>query len=121
MPLSRDDDLTVQHIDRGWALLGFVVAGALLSTLVLPIMVRKECQAFLWACIALLCLIGTQVVFCTYTYPANHATNNWSMLPENWLALRRQWAYSHATSAARNVVALVMRVVSVLSSKEEVV
>ena len=97
MPLSRDDDLTVQHIDRGWALLGFVVAGALLSTLVLPIMVRNERQAFLWACIALLCLIGTQVVFWTYTYPANHATNNWSMLPENWLALRRQWDYSHST------------------------
>ena len=34
MPLSRDDDLTVQQINRGWALLGFVVAGALLSPLV---------------------------------------------------------------------------------------
>jgi hypothetical protein len=37
--LSRDDYLIVQQIYRGWALLGFVVAGALLSTLVLMIMV----------------------------------------------------------------------------------
>ena len=29
--LSREDYLTVQQIYRGWALLGFVVAGALLS------------------------------------------------------------------------------------------
>jgi hypothetical protein len=33
MPLSHDAYLTVQQICRGWALLGFVVAGALLSTL----------------------------------------------------------------------------------------
>jgi hypothetical protein len=76
--LSREDYLSVQQIYRGWALLGFVVAGALLSTLMLTITVRKERQAFRCACIALLCLIGTQVVFWTYTYPANHATNNWS-------------------------------------------
>src|SRR5262245_28776619 len=116
--LSREDYLSVQQIYRGWALLGFVVAGALLATLMLTITVRKERQAFLCACIALLCLIGTQVVFWTYTYPANHATNNWSMLPENWLALRRQWEYSHATSAVLNVVALVMLIFSMLSRRE---
>src|SRR5687768_14629533 len=61
--LSRDDYMTVQQIYRGRALLGFVVAGALLSTLILTIMVRKrprECG-----------------------------------LPENWIALRTQWEYSH--------------------------
>jgi hypothetical protein len=44
--LSGDDYLTVQQIYRGWALLGFVVAGALLSTLVLAIMVRKWPKTF---------------------------------------------------------------------------
>jgi hypothetical protein len=42
--LSREDYLTVQQIYRGWALLGFVVAGALLSTLALAITVRHEAR-----------------------------------------------------------------------------
>jgi hypothetical protein len=65
--------------------------------------------------IAFLCIAGTQVVFWTYTYPANQATNNWTMLPENWVELRRQWEYSHATSAALNLVALVTLILSILS------
>jgi hypothetical protein len=118
MPLSHDEYLTVQQIYRGWALLGFVVAGELLSTLMLTITVRKERKAFLFACIALLCIAGTQVVFWTYTYPANQATHNWTMLPDNWVELRRQWEYSHATSAVLNFVALVMLIFSVLARNE---
>jgi Domain of unknown function (DUF1772) len=118
MPLSPDAYLTVQQIYRGWALLGFVVAGALLSTLVLTITVRKERKAFLFAVIALLCIAGTQVVFWTYTYPTNQATHNWTMLATNWVELRRQWEYSHATSAVLHFVALVMLIFSVLVRKE---
>jgi hypothetical protein len=116
--LSREDYLTVQHIYRGWAFLGFVVAGALLSTLALTLTVRKEHKAFMFAFIALLCIAGTQVVFWTYTYPANQATHNWTMLPDNWVELRRQWEYSHATSAVLNFVALVMLIFSVLARNE---
>jgi ribose/xylose/arabinose/galactoside ABC-type transport system permease subunit len=117
--LSREDYLTVQQIYRGWALLGFVVVGALLSTLVLTIVVRKERKAFVFSLIAFLCIAGTQVVFWTNTYPANQATNNWTILPENWVELRRQWEYSHATSAVLNLVVLVMLVLSVLARDEK--
>ncbi|HEU4875615.1 MAG TPA: hypothetical protein VFT44_21070 [Pyrinomonadaceae bacterium] len=113
--LAREDYLTVQQIYRGWALLGVVVAGALLSTLILALMVRKERKAFLFALIAFLCIAGTQVVFWTYTYPTNQATNNWTMLPQNWTELRRQWEYSHATSAGLNLMALVAMILSVLA------
>ncbi|MEX0806296.1 MAG: DUF1772 domain-containing protein [Candidatus Binatia bacterium] len=116
--LSREDYLTVQQIYRGWALLGFVVVGALLSTLVLTIIIRQERTAFIFALIAFLCIVGTQVVFWTYTYPANAATNNWTMLPDNWLELRRQWEYSHATSAGLNLVALIALILSVLARDE---
>jgi hypothetical protein len=77
--------LTVQQIYRGWVLVGFVVAGALLSTLALTITVRQERGAFIFALIAFVCVAGTQVVFWAYTYPANRATKNWTMLPENWV------------------------------------
>ena len=116
--LSREDYLKVQQIYRGWALLGFVVVGALLSTLALTITVRHERKAFILALIAFLCIAGTQVIFWIYTYPANQATNNWTMLPENWAKLRRQWEYSHATSAVLNLVALVMLILSVLARDE---
>jgi hypothetical protein len=115
--LSRDAYLTVQQIYRGWALLGFVVAGALLSTLSLTIRLRKQQRAFLCSLLACLCIAGTQVVFWTYTQPANQATHNWTMLPAHWEALRQQWEYSHATSAGLNLVALMALILSVLTRK----
>jgi hypothetical protein len=74
--LSREDYLKVQQIYRGWALLGFVVVGAFLSTLALTITVRHERKVFILALIAFLCIAGTQVVFWTYTYPANQAARH---------------------------------------------
>jgi len=112
--LTREEYLTVQQIYRGWQLLGIVVVGALLSTLVLTIMIRQERKAFVFALIAFLCIVGTQLVFWTYTYPANQVTNNWTVLPENWRELRQQWEYSHATSAGLNLLALVAVILSVL-------
>lgn len=113
--LSRDDYLTVQQIYRGWALLGFVVAAALVSTLVLTIMERHRPKAFGLSVVALACILGTQIVFWTFTYPANQETNNWTVLPENWMALRAQWEYSHATSAVLSLTALISVICSVLA------
>ncbi|MGZ8269254.1 MAG: DUF1772 domain-containing protein [Burkholderiales bacterium] len=105
--LTRDEYLIVQQIYRGWALLGFVVFGALLSTLALALLARRRPREFRTALLAFLCLGGTQVVFWTFTYPANQATHNWTVLPENWMVLRSQWEYSHAASAILNLIALI--------------
>jgi hypothetical protein len=113
--LAREDYLTVQQLYRGWALLGFVVAGALLSTLVHAIMVRKRPRQFALALVAFFCIVGTQVLFWTFTFPANQETGNWTVLPENWMALRTQWEYSHAASAVLNLIALVALIGSVLA------
>jgi hypothetical protein len=58
--------------------------------------------------------VAAQVVFWTFTYPANQATNNWTVLPANWQDLRTQWEYSHATGAGLNFIALITLIVSVL-------
>jgi hypothetical protein len=105
--LDRDQYLIVQQLYRGWALLGVVMVVALLSTLALAIMVRGQRNEFVAALIALLCIVGTQVVFWTFTFPVNQTTHNWTVLPENWMALRVQWEYSHAASAALNLGALI--------------
>jgi hypothetical protein len=113
--LSRDEYFTVQQIYSGWALLGSVVFGALFSTLALAILVRKRRREFVPALIAFLCIAATQAVFLTFTFPANEQTANWTVLPENWAALRVQWEYSHAASAVLNLIAFIAVILSVLA------
>ena len=115
--LSREAYLAVQQIYRGWALLGIVVIGAMVFTFVLAVLSRGRGRTFALALIGFLCIVGTQVIFWTFTFPANQATANWTTLPENWAALRTQWEYSHAASAVLNLVAFVSVAVSVLSDK----
>jgi ABC-type cobalamin transport system permease subunit len=115
--LSRDDYLIVQQIYRGWALLGIVILGAVLSTLILTILVRKRPNELALSLVAFLCIVGTQLVFWTFTFPANQQTNNWTVLPENWTTLRVQWEYSHAASAVLNLVAFVALAFSVSRNK----
>ena len=45
------------------------------------------------------------VIFMLFTQPANAATQNWTVQPENWEALRAQWEYSHLVNAAVNFLA----------------
>jgi hypothetical protein len=105
--LSRADYLTVQHIYNGWALLGIVVLGALASTLALAILSRRQRQ-FTPSLLAFLCVVAAQVVFWSFTYPANQATRNWTELPQAWQPLRTQWEYSHAAGALLNLAAMVL-------------
>jgi hypothetical protein len=115
--LSRDDYLTVQQIYRGWALLGIVVTGALLSNLVLTVLVREHPRAFYLALTATLCVGISLLIFFLFTYPANQETSNWTYLPENWRELRRQWEYSHAVGAALYFTALTALTLSMLAER----
>lgn len=115
MGLAQDEYFTVQGIYRGWALLGIVVFGALLSSLALTFALRRERAAMMWAAAAFLCIAATQGIFWVYTYPANVATANWTQRPADWETLRSQWEYSHATSAIFNLAALVALILSVLA------
>jgi hypothetical protein len=37
------------------------------------------------------------------------------MIPENWMALRAQWEYSHAAGAALNLAAMILLILSLLA------
>jgi hypothetical protein len=115
MRLSREEYFVVQQIYAGWWMLAVVVLGALLATLLLAIVSRLKRKGFAPALIAFLCIAGTQIVFWAFTYPMNQQTANWTLMPENWLAMRKQWEYSHAASAVLNLVALVSAIVSSLA------
>lgn len=117
--LQKFEYLVVQQAYRGWAWFGVVVLGALISLTMLTISVRRIRGAFAFAMTALACIVGTQIVFWVFTFPANQATYNWSTLPTNWADLRVRWEYSHAASAVLNLVALAAVIQSVLASKVE--
>jgi hypothetical protein len=116
--LPPKEYLTVQQIYRGWAFLGIVDLGALLSTLVLTVMVRKIPRVVTLTFITLLCIVANLIIFFTYTYPANVQTNNWTTLPANWLELRAQWEYSHAANAGLYLIALITLILSVLERND---
>ena len=114
MKLDAAEYRTVQQIYRGWALFGVVIFPALASTLALAIRLRRHPTAFIPALAAFLCILGTQIIFWSLTFPTNQATENWTVLPANWTDLRVQWEYSHAASACLNFAALAALLISVL-------
>jgi hypothetical protein len=117
MGLPRDEYFVVQQIYRGWWMLGIVVFGALLSTLALTIVVRKRPGELGPALTAFLCIVATQAIFWTFTFPANQQTANWTLLPDNWQELRMRWEYSHAASAMLNLVAMIAVIIAVLKGR----
>lgn len=105
--LSLGEYLIAQQLYRGWALFGAAVLAALGSTLALTWATRGRRTVSPLACLAAFCIAGTQVVFWTFTQPANAVTENWTVLPADWQSIRRAWEYSHAFSAVLNLAAFV--------------
>ncbi len=112
--LSGRDYLIVQQIYRGWAYLGIVVVGALISTLTLTVVQYRKNVSYSCSLTATICIALSLTVFFLVTYPANTITQNWMVLPTGWEALRRQWEYSHAAGAILEFAALVLLVLSII-------
>jgi hypothetical protein len=106
--LARDAYFTVQGVYRGWALWGIALFGALGANLWLAIMLRHRRLAFWLALAAFGLMAASLAVFFTWTYPANQATANWTLVPGDWQELRRQWEYAHAAGAVLTFGALCM-------------
>lgn len=99
MALSRDAYFTVQQIYSGWDLFAIVLVIQFVSLAWLVWRSAREYYVFRPVMMALLLLVGAQLLFWTFTFPANVATHNWTQIPGNWEGLRHQWEYSHAGGA----------------------
>ena len=62
-------------------------------------------------------VIVALLVFFSVTFPANQATANWTVAPDNWSVLRRRWEYAHAGEALLYFAALIFLVVAGLSRR----
>lgn len=116
--LSEDDYFLVQNIYRGWALFGIVLFGALAANLAAAVVARRQRAPFWLASAAFLLVAATLAIFFTWTYPANQATSNWTVVPENWQELRLQWEYAHATNAVLTFMALCAITLSALLARD---
>jgi len=117
MAMSQSEYMTVQKIYAGWSSFGVTIVAALLLTLLHTFMVRRDRTAFLLSLVAFLCLAATQGIFWAFTYPMNVASNQWTVAPADFEAVRRQWEYSHAVNAALTFAALVAITSSTLVRK----
>jgi uncharacterized membrane protein HdeD (DUF308 family) len=116
--LSEQQYLAVQQIYRGWALFGVVLIAAIVANLAAAVALRRRPERFWSSLLAGLLLALTLLVFFVWTYPANEATANWTAMPADWQALRRQREFSHAVNAVLTFAALGFSTLSLLGERD---
>jgi len=104
--LSEQHYFVVQSIYRGWALFGVVIFAAIAANLTVAATLWHKGRPFWPSFAAGLLLAATLLVFFEWTYPANLATNNWTVVIADWKALRTQWELSHGVNALLTFIAL---------------
>lgn len=112
--LAGENYMIVQTIYRGWSLLAFVLLFEVASMIFLASRYRCEPRVFRPTTVALGCVAAAQAIFWIWTWPANRTTANWTVLPENFEAVRAQWEYSHLAGAVFQLLAMIAIVIAVL-------
>jgi hypothetical protein len=114
--LPQEQYFIVQAIYRGWAFFGIVIFGAIGANLALALMLLRREKPFWFSLAAALILTGMLVVFFVWTYPANQATDNWTVVGTDWERLRTQWELSHAANAILTFIAFCCATLSAVLS-----
>ena len=113
--LSIADYFLVQQAYRGWNRLAIILLVQFAALCASAVMSRRPPIVF-WCCVtAIGWLVAAQLLFWSFTYPANVATANWTQMPANAGHLRIQWEYSHAAGAACQLLAMSFLAVAVLA------
>lgn len=115
--MTEQQYFVAQSVYRGWAMLSAILIPAMLVNLALAVMLRGEWPAAAWAAAGCACMAATLPIFFIWTYPANVATENWTIVPPNWAALRTQWEYSHAVNAGLAFLSLCAITLAVLTTR----
>ena len=110
MALSKDEYFVVQKIYIGWWIAGCSLPLSLLANLLLAWSEKN-----VWALAAAALILVNLIIFYFFTYPVNVATKNWTVMPDGWEALRRQWEFSHAVNAGVTFAAFCLSIVAALN------
>jgi hypothetical protein len=123
MPMKMKVDgplwLTFQHnLYAYFAIIGGPIEiGAIITSTVLAILVRKRKPAFHLTIAAAFCIVvAFFVVWLVFTREVNEQTARWTAqsIPADWATWRRQWEYSHAVRFVLHLVAFSALVFSAL-------
>lgn len=97
--LPRDEYFTVQKVYRGWSQIGWVLIVQVAALVAAALQERSDRRVMVLTLLALACVVAAQGLFWTFTSPANVATANWTVMPDDWERLRVRWEFSHAAGA----------------------
>jgi hypothetical protein len=109
MALSKADYFVAQKLYIGWWVVGLLLPLALIANLGLAFSEKN-----ILAVGAAVLIAANLAIFYFFTYPVNIATQNWTLMPDNWQALRRQWEYSHVTNAGVTFIAFCLSILAAL-------
>ncbi|HXD44513.1 MAG TPA: DUF1772 domain-containing protein [Pseudolabrys sp.] len=115
--LNEASYFIAQRVYDDWAWFGVALIGAILANAAVAIAARGQMAPFVLAAFAALLMLGTLAIFFAFTFPANQATANWTMVPDDWQFLRRQWEFSHAVNAVITFAAFCCLSLSVILSR----
>ena len=90
----------MQQIYSGWWMIGLLLPLAFLANVGNAISLKGDKPAMTLSIAAAALIALNLSIFVFFTQPANTATQNWTMQPDNWETLRAQWEYSHTVNAA---------------------
>src|SRR3984893_1311371 len=114
MAMAQPAYFIAQQIYAGWALFGIVLFGALAANLAHTIVLRRLGRSFGYALASFLLIAANLAIFFVWTFPANQATNNWTVVAKNWNKLRIRWEHARAANTMVTFAALVCVVIAVL-------
>jgi hypothetical protein len=103
--LPKAEYFIVQQIYSGWWIAGLLLPLAFLANVGNAVALRADRTVVILSIAAAALILLNLAIFVLFTQPANAATQNWTVQPKNWEALRAQWEYSHAVNAAVNFLA----------------
>jgi hypothetical protein len=102
--MPQDQYFVAQSAYSGWWRMVFILVPTLLLNVAFAAALFGRYPAFAFAAAACGIMLATLAIFFAWTYPANVATRNWTVVPANWTELRRDWEYSHAANALLMIV-----------------
>jgi hypothetical protein len=116
--LAAEQYFIVQNSYRGWFLFALAQIPSAIMAFVLAFMLRGDPWPFRLALLGAVCMAATLAIYFTWVNPANLATDQWTTIPQDWAALRRQWEYGHAASAMLNILALCAIVAAMVTTHD---
>lgn len=93
----------------------FSEVGAVVAAILLSFFLRKRKPAFYWSLVGTVFFALALVVWFAFVAPMNAEFSQWTLdsIPVDWMGVRNQWEYSHATRFVLQLIGFSVLLISV--------